>query len=258
MIPRTCRGVRPHLAVPFFRRKRRPGVRLPPEWLWNEGLRNSNGGSLMKNVESLLLGNELFQKNYFRKNESHLLDLVNSGQHPKALFIGCADSRVIPSLITNAPPGQLFVLRNVGNFVAPYKPDEDYHATASGIEYAVTTLNVSEIIICGHTHCGAIEALYKDINGKQLIHTKKWLSLGKKAKDLALLALGKNAEKEKLLRLTEKLSIIFQIENLLTYPYVRRKVNKGTLHIHGWLYHIESGEMEYYDPDEHEFLTLNK
>ena len=212
----------------------------------------------MKSVESLLQGNELFQKNYFKKNETELLELVRSGQHPKALFIGCADSRVIPSLITNAPPGQLFVLRNVGNFVAPHKPDEDYHAMASGIEDAVTTLDISEIIICGHTYCGAIEALYKEISGDQLIHTKKWLSLGKKAKELALLALGKDADKDRLLRLTEKLSIVFQIENLLTYPYVREKVENGTLHIHGWLYHIESGEMEYYDPDQHEFLTLSR
>ena len=154
----------------------------------------------MKSVESLLQGNELFQKNYFKKNETELLELVRSGQHPKALFIGCADSRVIPSLITNAPPGQLFVLRNVGNFVAPHKPDEDYHAMASGIEYAVTTLDISEIIICGHTYCGAIEALYKEISGDQLIHTKKWLSLGKKAKELALLALGKDSDKDRLLR----------------------------------------------------------
>ena len=113
----------------------------------------------MKTVEHLLQGNAFFQRNYFRKHESQLLDLVAHGQHPRALFIGCADSRVIPSLITNAPPGQLFVLRNVGNFVAPYKPDEDYHATAAGIEYAVTALNVAEVIICGHTHCAEVYPL---------------------------------------------------------------------------------------------------
>ena len=213
----------------------------------------------MKTVEHLLQGNAFFQRNYFRKHESQLLDLVAHGQHPRALFIGCADSRVIPSLITNAPPGQLFVLRNVGNFVAPYKPDEDYHATAAGIEYAVTALNVAELIICGHTHCGAIAALFtgKD-EGDDLIHTRKWLSLGKKAREMALLALGKDAEPDRLLRLTEKLSIVFQIENLMTYPCVRAKVREGSLHVHGWLYHIESGAMQYYDPDEHEFLALNQ
>jgi carbonic anhydrase len=212
----------------------------------------------MKRVSTLLEGNELFQKSYFKKHEEELLDLAQNGQSPKALFIGCADSRVIPSLITNSAPGELFVLRNVGNFVAPYKPDEDYHATASGIEYAVTALGVSEIIICGHTHCGAIAALYEDIDAKQFIHTKKWLSLGNKAKSIALLSLGKESDKTALLRLTEKLSVVSQIENLLTYPYVKEKVDAGTLYIHGWMYDIENGEIEYYDPDEHEFLSLQK
>lgn len=212
----------------------------------------------MKKASALLEGNEMFQKSYFKKHEKELLDLAENGQHPKALFIGCADSRVIPSLITSTEPGELFVLRNVGNFVAPYKPDEDYHATASGIEYGVTALEVSEIIICGHTHCGAIAALYEDIDKKHFIHTKKWLSLGDKAKSIALLALGKDAEKRELLRLTEKLSVVSQIENLLTYPYVKEKVDAGALHIHGWLYDIETGNIEYYDPDEHEFLSLNK
>ncbi|HEX5623357.1 MAG TPA: carbonic anhydrase [Sulfuricurvum sp.] len=206
---------------------------------------------------SLLDGNEMFKKSYFKKNEKELLDLVHNGQHPKALFIGCADSRVVPNLITQTNPGELFVLRNVGNFVAPYKPDEDYHSTAAGIEYAVTALEVSEIIICGHTHCGAISSLYTQIDEKPFVHTKKWLTLGNKAKSLALLALGKNGDKEELLRLTEKLSVISQIENLLTYPYVKEQVDAGTLHIHGWMYDIENGDIEYYDPDEHEFKSLS-
>ncbi len=206
---------------------------------------------------SLLDGNEMFKKSYFKKNEKELLELVHKGQHPKALFIGCADSRVIPNLITQTEPGELFVLRNVGNFVAPYKPDEDYHSTASGIEYAVTALKVSEIIICGHTHCGAIASLFQELDEKPFIHTKKWLTLGDKPKALALLTLGNNAEKEELLRLTEKLSIISQIENLLTYPYVKEQVDAGTLHIHGWMYDIENGDIEYYDPDNYAFKSLS-
>ncbi len=206
----------------------------------------------------LIDGNEMFQKSYFKKHESEFLELVENGQHPKALFIGCADSRVIPTLITNTAPGELFVLRNVGNFVAPYKPDEDFHATAAGIEYGVTALEVSEIIICGHTHCGAIAALYQEIDNKAFIHTKKWLSLGDKAKTIALRTLGQKAQEKELLRLTEKLSVISQIENLLTYPYVKERVEKETLHIHGWLYDIETGDIECYDPDEQKFLSLNK
>lgn len=206
---------------------------------------------------TLLDGNKMFKNSYFKKHEKELLNLVEFGQSPKALFIGCADSRVIPNLITQTAPGELFVLRNVGNFVAPYKPDEDYHATASGIEYAVTALGVSEIIICGHTHCGAIASLFSDIDEKPFIHTKKWLSLGKNAQSLALRTLGEDAQKEELLRLTEELSVVSQIEHLFTYPFVKEKVDSGELHIHGWMYDIENGDIEYYDPDECEYKSLS-
>lgn len=206
---------------------------------------------------TLLDGNEMFKNSYFKKHEKELLDLVEFGQSPKALFIGCADSRVIPNLITQTAPGELFVLRNVGNFVAPYKPDEDYHATASGIEYAVSALEVSEIIICGHTHCGAIASLYTNIDEKPFVHTKKWLSLGKDAQTLALRTLGEDANKNELLRLTEKLSVVSQIEHLLTYPFVKERVDAGKLHIHGWMYDISNGDIEYYDPDECEFKSLS-
>jgi len=210
----------------------------------------------MKRVSTLLRGNDLFKKSYFKKNEKELLDLAENGQHPKALFIGCADSRVVPNLITNSAPGDLFVIRNVGNFVAPFKPDEDFHSTASGIEYAVSALHVSEIIICGHTHCGAIEALYSGVDTSAFIHTRKWLTLGEKAKSLAVLAMGEQSDKTELLRLTEKLSVVTQIENLLTYPYVKEGVDNDTLHIHGWVYDIETGEIEYYDPDKRVFQSL--
>jgi len=207
------------------------------------------------NMEDYAQGNELF-KTYFKKNKESLLELVTSGQSPKALFIGCSDSRVIPDLMIQADPGDLFVLRNVGNFVPPYKPDADFHATASGIEYAISVLKVQEVIICGHTHCGACHALFQTIEDPSLIHTKKWLELGESAKTSAILSLGASAPKEDLLRLTEKLSVIKQIENILTYPNVKKRFEEGSLHIHGWYYHIETGKIEYYNADSYEFLPL--
>ncbi len=202
-------------------------------------------------------GNELFQSTYFKQHEKELLDLAERGQNPKALFIGCSDSRVIPDLMLQTKPGDLFVIRNVGNFVAPYKPDEDYHATASAIEYAVNVLEVSEIIICGHTHCGAIKSLYTPINSEKLVHVKKWLELGERAKSLAILSQGNNADPETLLRITEKFSVITQIDNLLTYPYVKEAVNNRELYIHGWYYNIENGNIDYYDPETYSFKALS-
>jgi len=209
------------------------------------------------NMEDYAQGNKLF-RTYFKKNQESLLKLVRSGQAPKALFIGCSDSRVIPDLIVQANPGDLFVIRNVGNFVPPYKPDEDYHATASGIEYAVSVLKVQEVIICGHTHCGACNHLYEEIEDPSLIHTKKWLELGRSAKTSAILSLGANAPKEELLRLTEKLSVVKQIENILTYPNVKKRFENGDLHIHGWYYDIETGIIDYYNADSYEFLPLRE
>ncbi|MDO8455258.1 MAG: carbonic anhydrase [Sulfurimonas sp.] len=210
----------------------------------------------MINLEQYAEGNELFRA-YFKKNKEALLKLVKRGQAPKALFIGCSDSRVIPDLMVQSNPGDLFVIRNVGNFVPPYKPDEDFHATASGIEYAVSVLNVKEIIICGHTHCGACLHLYEKIEDPSLVHTKKWLELGESAKTSAILSLGVNAPREELLRLTEKLSIIKQIENLLTYPNVKKRFEDEDLSIHGWYYDIETGNIDYYNAETYEFLPLS-
>jgi len=208
------------------------------------------------NMQQYAEGNKLF-RSYFKKNKESLLKLVTSGQSPKALFIGCSDSRVIPDLMVQSNPGDLFVIRNVGNFVPPYRPDEDFHATASGIEYAVSILKVREIIICGHTHCGACKCLYEKIEDPSLIHTKKWLELGESAKTSAILSLGINAPREELLRLTEKLSVIKQIENILTYPIVKKRFENGDISIHGWYYDIETGKIEYYNAETYEFMPLN-
>jgi len=214
-------------------------------------------GDLTMELKEFAKGNEVFQRAHFKKHEKEYLDLVEGGQNPKALFIGCADSRVIPDLIVQSNPGDLFVVRNVGNFVPPYKPDEDYHATATGIEYAVSVLDVTQIIICGHTHCGACKALFGDTSNPELVHTNKWLDLGERAKSMAVLSLGAQADETALLRLTEKMSVITQIDNLLTYPYVKEKLDKEELFIHGWMYDIETGNIEYYDPETYTYLPLS-
>jgi carbonic anhydrase len=201
-------------------------------------------------------GHESFKKVKFKKSEERFKKLIDDGQDPKALFIGCSDSRVMPAMITGSKPGDLFIVRNIGNFVAPFNPDADYHATASAIEYATTVLEVSDIIVCGHSHCGAIEALYKDIQQtSENIHTIKWLDLGQEAKKVAMLAY-KNESRDKMLRYTEKISVVYQIDNLLTYPGIQRRVEEGTLFLHAWYYNIQSGNIEYYDDDNYEFKPL--
>jgi len=203
-------------------------------------------------------GHEAFQKIAFNKSKERFKKLVEEGQSPKALFIGCSDSRVMPAMITNSKPGDLFIIRNIGNFVAPYNPDADFHATASAIEYAVSILEVSDIIVCGHSHCGAIAALYKEIEETpENIHTIKWLELGQEAKKVALLA-HRESSPEVLHQYTEKISVVYQLDNLLSYPGVKRRVDDGTLFLHGWHYNLEDGNIEYYDDENFEFKSLSQ
>ena len=207
-------------------------------------------------IADLISGYEKFKDTKFKKYENKFIDLVKNGQKPKVLFIACSDSRVDPTLITDAAPGELFVLRNIGNFVPPFAPDDDYHATAAGIEYAVSVLGVSDIIVCGHSHCGAIETMYTKITDINLVHVKKWMQLGLDAKNYVEAKLGQNIDHAKRLELTEKISLLFQSKNLLTYPDVERRVNEGELFIRSWYYHLETGELEYFNTETGEFEPM--
>ncbi|MBD3789032.1 MAG: carbonic anhydrase [Campylobacterales bacterium] len=207
-------------------------------------------------IEGFAKGHAAFRQVKFKHNQDRFKKLVEEGQHPKALFIGCSDSRIMPNMITGSKPGDLFIIRNIGNFVAPFKPDEEFHATAAAIEYAVSVLEISDIIVCGHSHCGAIGALYNEIpKTPENIHTVKWLELGHEAKKLAIASYDKD-DRESLLRYTEQLSVIFQLDNLLTYPAVKKGVDGGKLFLHGWYYDIEDGKITYYDDETYTYKPL--
>ena len=208
-------------------------------------------------INELIKGNKKFKDVYFPKMENDFENLAKNGQSPEILFIGCSDSRVVPNLIVDSKPGDMFILRNIGNFVPPYKSNNDFHGSSAAIEYAVSVLNVKDIIVCGHTHCGACAALYQDLSDNiHLQHVNKWLELGLDAKQETLEKLGDNVEQKELLRETEKISIKHQLKNLLTYPEICRKVQSGELDIHGWYYNIEHGSIEYYDGKVRDFKQL--
>jgi carbonic anhydrase len=208
-------------------------------------------------ISKLIKGNQKFKDTYFHKLEGKFDHLVEYGQSPDVLFIGCSDSRVVPDLIMDSKPGDMFILRNIGNFVPEYKNDNDFHGSSAAIEYAVSVLDVRDIIICGHSHCGACEALYKDLSKEEhLVHVRKWLELGQKAKEITLSKIEDKNDKEAIYRMTEKESIKTQLENLLTYPEILRKVNAGQLDIHGWYYKIEDGSIEYFNGGTDSFEEL--
>jgi len=147
-------------------------------------------------------------------------------------------------------------LRNIGNFVPPFSPDNDFHATAAAIEYAVSHLEVNDIIVCGHSDCGAIKELFLSHKPSiETIHTQKWLQLGEPAKEITLHHFA-DAPLEQKRSFAEKVSVVFQMENLLTYPSVKKRVEEDRLFLHAWHYDLASGEIFYFDENELEFKPL--
>ena len=191
-----------------------------------------------------------FHQDAFPQYRQQFQALVNQGQHPTTLFIGCSDSRLVPYLLTGAGPGELFLVRNVGAFVPPYDGSHGHHGTAAAIEFAVLNLNVSRIVVCGHSHCGAIKALYEEVNDEAK-NLKRWLDLGREA----VLPVQSGPEA---LRRTEQRAVVLQLERLMDYPMVRRRVEDGRITLHGWHYVIEDGEVHVFDVRTGGFVAASK
>jgi len=205
-------------------------------------------------MDSLFDGVKEFNANDFIEHKD-LFKKIGRNQEPHTLFIGCSDSRVVPSLITKTLPGELFVIRNIANIVPRYRSSEEFLATTSAIEYAIKILNVSTILICGHSNCGGCNALYmNEASAKEIPHTRKWLELAKNVRDKMIkLKIADPAVRE---WMTEQLNIVEQMNHLLTYPYILDKYNKGELNILGWYYIIESGEVFNYQINEKKFVKI--
>ena len=191
-----------------------------------------------------------FQTDAFPQQRSLFRHLVDDGQHPLTLFIGCSDSRLVPYLLTGAGPGELFLVRNVGAFVPPYDGSHGHHGTAAAIEFAVLNLQVSRIVVCGHSHCGAIKALYGEVS-PEARNLQRWLDLGREA--VLPVQAGPEA-----LRRTEQRAVVLQLERLMAYPMVRSRVEAGQLSLHGWHYVIEDGEVHVFDVQTGRFVAASQ
>ena len=194
---------------------------------------------------------------------------MRTGQNPAGLFITCADSRIIPHLVTGTDPGDLFVIRNVGNMVPANDGSRDCLSTGAGIEYAVNVLGVREITVCGHSHCGACAALYQEQADPDMPLTSQWLEQGRRVRDLVLhravreyepdaAIFRSRAEREQVLRATEKAMVVQHLQNLMSYPAVARRVDSGELTLHGWCYEIETGRIEAYDSERLAFVPIGQ
>ncbi|EAJ1770617.1 carbonic anhydrase [Campylobacter jejuni] len=196
-------------------------------------------------MENLISGAIKFMQEDFKEHEE-LFESLKNKQNPHTLFIGCSDSRVIPNLITNTGPGELFVIRNIANIVPPYRIGEDYLATTSAIEYALNSLHIKNIVVCGHSNCGGCNALYySDEELNKIPNVKKWLTmLDPIKKDVMIFARDDLAMRS---WLTEKLNLVNSLQNILTYPGVQEALDEGKIEVHAWYYIIKTGEIYEYD-----------
>jgi len=204
-------------------------------------------------VEELLAGHGRFRAAYVARERDFLRRLATDGQHPSALFIGCSDSRVIPELLTDAAPGELFVVRNVANQV-PVQDDPDTSVGAA-IEFAVEFLGVRDAIVCGHDGCGGIAAAFGGLPG-----IEPSSELGDWLRRLApALARGRAPDLDprvQLGRVVEE-NVLDGIANLMTYPTIARAVGAGGFRLHGWVYDIEEASLRVYDAALDGFVGLD-
>jgi len=204
--------------------------------------------------EKLFRGVLNFKQEDFEAHKD-LFKELKEGQKPHTFYIGCSDSRIVPNLITKTMPGEVFVVRNIANIVPPFEiNDGTYKCTASILEYAVKYLEVENILVCGHSNCGGLKALfYPQEKLEKLPNVKKWLEIIDDVKVAV-----KDIEDEKLREWeVEQLNVIKQLDNLMTYPFVKERVESGKLNLIGWYYIIETGEVYNYNKEKNEFELIN-
>jgi carbonic anhydrase len=188
-------------------------------------------------IDQLLLGNLEFRKNIFDADPARYQDLAMA-QYPGVLWIGCSDSRADPERITGAPPGELFVTRNVGNII----PNHDWNLAAV-IEYSLNYLGIKEIVVCGHSDCGAMKALDADLHDPYI---PLWLNDARDAKtrvDARIPDPTTTEEKKVRSREIEIENVRLQIEHLITYPSVSQAIADGRIQVHGLYYDLVTGTL---------------
>ena len=205
-------------------------------------------------MEKLVRGIHQFQNEYFRPHRELFAQLAH-GQHPEAMLITCSDSRVSPTTLTQAMPGDIFVLRNAGNIVPAYGASQGGEAPT--IEYAIRVLGVKDIIVCGHAHCGAMKGLLHPPDASELPAVRSWLRHAEATRAIVKEKYSHLDDHAKL-EITIKENVLVQLENLRTHPAVAAKLSRGELHIHGWVYNFETGQVFNYDLKQGQFVKLSE
>lgn len=207
-------------------------------------------------MQSLIEGVHRFRREEFGRRQELFKRLSREGQNPHTLFITCADSRVLAELITQSEPGDLFVVKNIGGMIPSFDAKGTTNSTAAAIEFAVEILEVQDIVVCGHSQCGAVAALMRGLKNDATPHLIEWLNLAAPVRAVVekeYKHLTKDADR---LRAAEEENVLFALENLHTYPCVQSRLEKGTLHLHAWFFKIATAELFAYDADLRQFVPL--
>lgn len=204
-------------------------------------------------MKRLIEGALRFQGEVYPAHRELFRELA-TGQQPEALLITCSDSRVVPDLIVQAKPGDMFICRNAGN-IAPSYGDSSGGVSAT-IEYAVLVLNVRHIIVCGHSDCGAMKAVLHPEAVSGMPNVEKWLRHAERAGAVVRENHAHLTDRDLLNAVIEE-NVLAQLDNLRTHPSVAARLKSGALDLHGWVYDIESGVIRTFTPDRQSFISLN-
>jgi carbonic anhydrase len=211
----------------------------------------------MKSIKQLAHGFTVFREKFFEKNSNLFNKLVVSGQTPRVAIVACSDSRVDPAILLQAEPGDIFAIRNVANLVPPYEQGCE-NSTGAALEFAVCQLGVSNIVVFGHAHCAGISALLEQDSRSDLHDDfiSSWTDIAAKAKD-SVQGPDFQADSNKQARACEQAAIMVSIENLMTFPWIRKRVEQKSLRLHGWYIDITIGELLAYDHESTLFKPLD-
>ncbi len=211
-------------------------------------------------TDKLIEGYRQFRKTTFRREQGRYRQLAQEGQHPKVLVIGCSDSRVSPSVVFGVQPGDIFVARNIANIVPPYDTDEKPRAVPRSIgavvEYAVKVLNVTDIVIKGHARCGGVAALVDGaVHLPPTDYLRAWVEVAAPARMLFPANFDKLSADEQRLA-AEHAVIQNSIMNLSGFPWVRERMDAGTLRLHGWHFDFETGILTAHEAESGEWVEV--
>jgi carbonic anhydrase len=203
-------------------------------------------------MRKLVSGYKKFRTEVYPNHQEDFRRLAGS-QQPSALFITCSDSRIVPDLLMQTSPGELFICRNAGNII-PAHGDQNGGVSAT-IEYAVRVLKVNHIILCGHSDCGVMHGLLHPERVAKLPNVSHWLNYGARARAVVDEICEGQSDEQKVMELARQ-NVLAQMDNLKTHPSVAAAIVKRGLQLHGWVYQIEHGEIHAWSPANHAFVPL--